>query len=131
VLQDGTEELLVSAVAQEQKVNRVAQFALAGLAAVYMVAAPAAQAATVKQVLCASNPTSKVRRSPLLSLGRFAFYTFEARLLQAAEQQVLGLKRSVSRSSACATRLPRSRAASASRRAAAPLSGRSRRAWSV
>jgi len=67
VLQDGTEELLVSAVAQEQKVNRVAQFALAGLAAVYMVAAPAAQAATVKQVLCASNPTSKVRRGPLLS----------------------------------------------------------------
>ena len=46
---------------QEQKVNRVAQVALAGLAAVYMATAPAAHAATVKQVLCASNPTAKVR----------------------------------------------------------------------
>lgn len=39
----------------------MAQVAMAGLAAIYMAAAPAAQAATVKQVLCASNPTSKVR----------------------------------------------------------------------
>lgn len=45
--------------------NRVAQVALAGLAAVYMATAPAAHAATVKQVLCASNPTSKVRPGSL------------------------------------------------------------------
>ncbi len=53
----------MSNVFQVQKVeqpNKAVQIAAAGLAALWLAAAPMAMAADVKQAVCASNPTAKI-----------------------------------------------------------------------